>query len=366
MRNIIIVLLLFICNSTNAQTLKPGFDPDEYTGVLKRSVGSFYQGTKMPKEMDFDEVYSSPEMGLHNKWSLWLNKDKTIIAINLRGTTRDFDSWLENLYSAMIPAEGSLKLNNNYTFNYKFANDPKAMVHIGWAIGVGTMAPDIVDKIQRWYALGVRQIIVEGHSQGGVLALLLDAYLHYLMADGKLPQDIVMKAYCSAAPKPGNLDFAYDFDNFNRAGWAYTIVSAADWVPQTPFSIQTVTDFSKVNPFTNAKAAFRKRKFIVRLYGNYVYNRMSKSTRKAQRKFDKYLGRVMYGQVKKYMPEYQKPKYTTSFNYMRAGAPIVFEPDEEYYKRFPDTGSNIFRNHLFEPYYYLLKKTYKSQMANSK
>lgn len=341
--------------------MKPGFDPDEYAGLLRRSAGrsTFYTSGEIPKETNYDRVYSSPEMGLHNKWDLWLNKDKTIMIISLRGTTGNLDSWLENLYSAMVPATGSLKLTNRYSFNYKFANDPKAMVHVGWAIGVGTMAPDIVDKIQQWYAKGIKQLIVEGHSQGGVLALLLSAYLHYLMADGKLPGDIVMKAYCSAAPKPGNLDFAYDFENVNKGGWAFTIVNAADWVPETPFSIQTVTDFSKVNPFSNAKAAFRKRKLIVRLYSGYVYNRMSKSTRKAQRKFDKYLGRVMYKQVKKYMPEYQKPAYTTSFNYMRAGTPIVFEPDEEYYKRFPDTGSNIFRNHLFEPYYYLLKKAYK-------
>jgi len=360
MRNLIVIFLL-LYTATQAQTLKPGFDPAEYEGMLQRVAGrgTFYASGEIPKETNYQEVYSSPEMGLHNKWSLWENKEKTIIVINIRGTIGTLDSWLENLYSAMIPAVGSIKLTNAYTFNYKFANDPKAMVHIGWAIGMGSMAPDIVDKIQRAYAQGVKQIIVEGHSQGGVLALLLSAYLHCQMAEGKLPQDLVIKSYCSAAPKPGNLYFAYDFENATRGGWAFTIVNAADWVPETPFSIQTVNDFNKVNPITHVKAALQKQKFIVRLLAGHIYTRMSKSTHKAQRKFDKYLGRVLYKRVKKFMPEYEQPRYTTSFNYMRAGTPIVFEPDEEYYKRYPDTGSNIFRNHLFEPYYYLVKKAYK-------
>ena len=361
MRYIIAVFILFFYGAAFAQTLKPGFDPVEYEGLLERSAGrsTFYVSTYIPKETNYDLMYSSPEMGLHNKWALWENKEKTIIVVNIRGTVGTLDSWLENLYSAMIPAVGSIKLTNAYTFNYKFASDPRAMVHIGWAIGVGAMAPDILDKIQRAYAQGVKQIIVEGHSQGGVLALLLTAYLHYQVQDGKLPKDIVIKSYCSAAPKPGNLNFAYDYENATTGGWSFTVVNAADWVPETPFSIQTVNDFNKVNPFVHVKEAFRKQKFIVRVLAGHVYHRMSKSTVKAQRKFDKYLGKILYKRVKKFMPEYEQPAYTTSFNYMRAGTPIVFEPGEDYYKQFPDTGSNIFRNHLFEPYYYLVKNAYK-------
>lgn len=357
-----LLLFVFFCAASSAaQTLKPGFDADEYIDLLQISCARsvFKLDGIIPKETMYDPVYSSPEMGLHNKWELWVNKEKTIMIVNLRGTTADLDSWLENLYSGMIPARGSLKLTNTHTFNYKFADDPLAMVHAGWAIGVGTMAPDIVDKLQSWYAKGIKQVIVEGHSQGGVLAILLDAYLHYLIADGKLPKDMVLKAYCSAAPKPGNLNFAYDFESINKGGWQFTVVNAADWVPETPFSIQTVTDFNKVNPFIHAKAALRKSNFLVRVAGGYVYKRMSKSARKAQKRFDRYLGHVVYKQVKKFMPELEQPKYTNSFNYMRAGYPIVFEPDADYYKRFPDTGNNIFVNHLFYPYYYLVNKAYK-------
>ena len=146
-------LLLFISVlRSDAQTLKPGFDADEYIDVLLRCAGNLkIPDNKLPKELEFKPVYSSPEMGLHNKYEVWINSKQTIIAINLRGTTAAPDSWIENFYAAMIPAKGSLKLSNAYTFNYKFVQDPKAMVHVGWTIGVGSLAPDIVDKIQRYY-----------------------------------------------------------------------------------------------------------------------------------------------------------------------------------------------------------------------
>jgi hypothetical protein len=58
------------------------------------------------------------------------------------------------------------------------------------------------------------------------------------------------------------------------------------------------------------------------------------------------------------MPQMEEPEYVKSFNYIRAGIPVVLEPDSAYYNRFPDTGSNIFRHHLFTPYYYQVNRIY--------
>ena len=280
------------------------------------------------------------------------------MTINLRGTTSDPDSWLENFYSAMIPATGSLKLDGRNNFAYKFAADPRAKVHVGWSIGACSLAPDVIEKIQTWYAKGIKQFIIEGHSQGGALAFLLTSYIHYKIVDGTLPKDLVIKSYCSAAPKTGNTYYAYDFDNFTRGGWAFTVVSAADWVPEMPLTVQTQYDIN-VNPFTYTKKGLHKQNFMVRYYVTHIYNSLDRSTRKAERKSQKFLGKVLYTQIKKYMKDMQQPQYAGCANYMRAGSPVVLEPDADYYKKFPDTGSNIFRNHLFEPYYYLVKKTYK-------
>ena len=170
--------------------------------------------------------------------------------------------------------------------------------------------------------------------------------------------DIIVKTYCSAAPKPGNLYYAYDFDYINRGGWAFTVVNAADWVPEIPFSIQTLSDINEVSPFRRAKEVLKKQNFFVRIYLNHIYKDISHSAYKAQRKYAKYLGKKAYKRVKKILPDFEPPAYARTGNYARAGSQIVLEPDAEYYKKFPNDGSNMFINHLFLPYYYLLTKAY--------
>ena len=360
-RTIVVFFLVFFNAVANAQVLKPGFDADEYIGVLERcamQVDAKYRG-QLPKETNYDRVYRSAVVGMHNKWDLWLSKDKATMVINLRGTTSNIDSWVENFYSAMIPATGYLKLSDTNTFNYKFANDPKAMVHVGWTIGACSLLPDIIEKVRDYYAQGTKQIIIEGHSQGGALAFLVSSYLHYEVVAGHLPKDLVMKTYCSAAPKPGNLYYAYDFDYMNRGGWAFTVVNGADWVPETPASIQTIRDVNPTNPFAHAKSGLRKQKLLVRLYVTHAYNKLNSSSSKAERKYEKYLGKVVCKQVKKYLPQYEQPAYTRSGNYTRAGTPIILQPDSAYYQKYPAIDTNIFAHHLFDPYYYLVKKIYK-------
>ncbi|MBC7554578.1 MAG: lipase family protein [Taibaiella sp.] len=344
-----------------AQPLLAGFNSGEYRAMLRISAlqVDVQFRAETPSETEYTRVYRSPEVGLHNKWDMWLNKSRNTMVINLRGTTSNTDSWLENFYSAMVPATGSLKLDTGYTFNYKLSNDPKAAVHIGWLIGVGSLVPDIVSKINEYYAKGIKQVIIEGHSQGGALSFLLTSYLHYQVEAGNIPADIIFKTYCSAAPKPGNLYYAYDFDYITRGGWAFNVVNTADWVPETPVSIQTPDDFNKINPFSNTGSMMKGQKKAVKLALKYVYKRLDKTSRKAQRKQEKYLGRMAYRQVKKYMPNLERPQYVHTGNYAKAGTPIVLQPDADYYKKYPDSGSNVFRHHLFGPYYYLVNKIYK-------
>lgn len=365
LKRMLLIALLYYGNGVYAQALKPGFDALEYEGTLRRScyqVDPQFRGST-PKEKQYVRVFRGKEVGLHNRWDLWLNRDSTVMIVNLRGTTSDMDSWLENFYSAMIPATGSLKLDSNYTFNYKLASDPKAMVHVGWTIGLGSLAPEVMQKIREYYGKGIRQLVIEGHSQGGALSCLMTSYLRYQQMDGNLPADLVMKTYASAAPKAGNLYYAYDYDFITRGGWAFTVVNTADWVPETPVSIQTLADFNKLNPFANTSAQLKGQKRVVRTALGYVYKRLTKTPHKAQRTYEKYVGRMTYKQVKRYMPNLVQPRYSKSANYMRAGQQIILRPDEEYYKRFPDEGDNIFRHHIFEPYYYLVEKLYKADIA---
>lgn len=354
MRCIMLCLLISLPLLSFSQKLKPGFDPLEYSTVLQLpersdSLASAYNNG------DFKLLYTSPEVGLYNKWFLWMRKDGVAVIV-IRGTIGRTESWLANFYAAMIPAKGMLQLNDSTHFDYQLAADTAvAYVHVGWTVSLAAMAPMMVEKINGLYKEGVKDVIIIGHSQGGAIAFLARSYFEYNKA---LPKDIVYKTYCSAAPKPGNLYYAYDFDYITRNGWAYRVVNSEDWVPETPFSLQTLKDFNEVNAFMNISGALKKQKFFVRIYGKAVYNKLNRATRKSVKRFRKVLGTRVSTLVRKTLPQLKTPPYEYSNNYMTAGVPIILMADEAYRQKFPFDGKNMFVNHLFEPYLYLLKKQY--------
>ncbi len=363
MKKMSLFLLLFSPLIVWAQSskLKPGFDAKEYADLLSLTFFS----SSIPDSVDrskledpYTMVYRSPEAGLFNRWTLYIRKDNVAV-IDLRGTTADGPSWLENFYAATITAKGFLQLNDSTRFDYQLAENPEAQVHVGWTIGLAHLGPDILLKINEQFAnKRITDFIIMGHSQGGALAFLLRSWLEYERKKGAIPNAIHFKTYCSAAPKPGNLQYTYDYDFITRGGWGLTVVNAADWVPETPFSIQTITDFNPSNPFVNAKKTIKKQKLITRIVLKSIYNKLDKPTRKAQRRFEKYLGRGIYSQVKKTLPSLQQPSYTPGNNYMRAGTPIVLLPNAAYKKEFPDSPTTPFIHHTYKSYSTLLKTIY--------
>jgi hypothetical protein len=239
------------------------------------------------------------------------------------------------------------------------ADNPKASVHIGWMTGLAVLAPSIVDSLRAVYQReGVRDVIVSGHSQGGALTFLVRSYLHYLQVKGELPADILFKSYCSAAPKPGNLFYAYDFDYITRDGWSYTVVNAADWVPESPITAQTLSDFNEVNPFVHAPELIKKQKWPMNWYLGGIYRKMNRSVNGARDRLQRHLGGTVSKLVKKALPGYVEPPYAESMNYMRAGTPIVLMPDSSYYAVFPNDDKNPFVHHMFKPYAWLLDHQY--------
>ena len=360
-KNILFIFLLSFSLANAQQYLQAGFNGKEYLETLSlfsRMADTVAVWDKTPGPTHFNKIYASPEMGLKNKWDLWLQKDKPVAAIIIRGTVNSLPSWLENFYAAMIPAKGSLQINDSTNFNYQFAENPDAMIHTGWAIGIAYLAPSIVQKIKEQYANGVKEFIIAGHSQGGALSFLLRSYLFYLTSQGQLPNDIIYKTYCSAAPKPGNLYYAYDFDFITRNGWAFTIVNEKDWVPESPFTVQRTSDFNAVNPFVNMKDVLKKQKTLARWYLNGVYNKMNRRSTKVQSTYNKYLGNTMYSQVKKILPQLKEPQYAAGANYMRAGVPIVLVPDAAYKAQYPDDPKQIWIHHMPYAYYVLAEKYY--------
>ena len=361
MTRLLIPIILLITNSIIAQNkLKPGFDAHEFLDVLNlewthQDIGNNYAHAIVPP--NYQRVFRSPEVGLKNKFDFWL-RDDSVGVICLRYTVGG-TSWLENFYSGMIKAQGSLQLNDSITFNYKFSNDEKAFVHHGWTIGIGHLAPLVTAVINEYYHKGVKEIIIVGHSQGAALAFLMRSYLQYA-PKSIVPSDIKYKVYCCAAPKPGNLFYAYDFDFITRNGWAYRIVSTSDWVPQTPFSMQSIGDLHPANPFANKKQLMKKgvNNPLIRWYVNHAINDMEGAAQKVNRKYEKYLTKRMGSVIKKSLKEYQNPTIEKSNFYMPSGVPIVLQADSAYNAKFKFDGKNVFLHHTFEPYFYLTELHY--------
>jgi Lipase (class 3) len=362
MRNkkLTLILLLFVLlsNTSIAQALKPGFDIEEYRQMMlisTRTSASENYYKKFPEPAEFKMIYQSKPIGLDNLWDFWLN-NKGQGVISIRGTTEKPESWLANFYAAMVPAKGQLKLSETEVFNYHLADNPKAAVHVGWLLSTAFLSKEIIPQINQQYQNGLKEFLIVGHSQGGGIAYLLTSYLKGLQKENSLAKDIRFKTYCSAAPKPGNLYYAYEYEVQTQGGWAYNVVNAADWVPEVPISIQTTSDFNTINPFMNAKSIIKKQKFPAKLVLKKVYNELDKPTKKAQKNYEKYLGKAASKIIKQNIPSYVPPEYFKSNHYVRTGATIVLMPDEEYYKLYPNDPGNLFPHHFHMQYLYLLDK----------
>ncbi|MBX6380700.1 MAG: lipase family protein [Thermoflavifilum aggregans] len=300
-------------------------------------------------------IYRSPDVGLSNSWDLWIQGDSLAI-VSVRGTVNRPDSWLENFWAAMVPAQGEWQINDSTRFVYRLADDPRAAVHAGWLLGVASMAPDIVRHLHQVYQQGIRQVIITGHSQGGVISYLLAAYLHYL-PDPVVADSLQYQVYASAAPRPGNLYFAYDFDEAFR-GRAFHIVNPEDWVPQTPLTVQTLHDMAAVNPFADVSSLFQGSNWLVRWYLRSQFNKLKRRTDKANRMMTHLFGSKMQKAVKHYLPQLRFPVYAHSVEYTSAGMPVVLKPDSVYFQKAVFNGKNYFVHHALSAYAYLVKTNF--------
>jgi hypothetical protein len=125
-----------------------------------------------------------------------------------------------------------------------------------------------------------------------------------------------------------------------------------------PFSIQTINDFSEVNPFKDAKQSLKKQKLTERIVLQKIYNQLDKPTKKSQRNFEKYLGEKATKLNQKNLPAFQVPEIFGSNNYVRTGNTIVLKPDAEYLLKYPDNREKIFMHRLHPPYMELLERLF--------
>lgn len=345
---------IYVFNYCTAQKITPGFSGKEYRELLVLNWNQ-YDTSKAKTDLRYKRIFRSTEGNLKNRFDIWLRNDSVGI-ISIRGTTSAQLSWIENFYSAMIPATGKITRTNGKVFDYKLAQRTDAMVHTGWVLGLADLAEELISEIETNYTKGIKEYYIIGHSQGGALAFYVRSYLEYYYKEN-FPKDLKYKTICSAPPKPGNMYYAYDFDFITRDGYGFRVANTLDWVPETPLTSQTATDFNSINPFKLRNEALKKQPIFTRAYANYAYNKMDNASKKASRMFKKYLGNKAGKIIKKTFPLYKEPEYINQTNYTTAGIPIILATDEEYNNLFKE-GKNVFIHHMYEPYIYLSKKYY--------
>jgi hypothetical protein len=350
------ILLLCLSLQAPCQPLSAGFDAVEYSDLLTMNfvmIGdTLPAGTRYRMQKgSYEKIFSSPEVGLYNKCAVFMRSDSVGI-ICLRGTIAKAESWIENFYAAMMPAKGSLQLDDKTNFEYKLSSDDKAMVHVGWLLGLGFLSQYIDAYVKQLADRGITSMIITGHSQGGALAFLTTSYLYHKYHEAY--PALRFKTYASAAPKPGNLYYAYDFDRITSGGYGYRVVNTADWVPETPLTVQTLEDFNDVSVLKDAKKIIKKQKFFARLAMGHLYNRMNNASYKTMKRYRKYLGHTVGKQAAKALPGFAEPIYSYGSNYMTAGIPIILTADDVYYSKFIFDGKDYFVHHMLKPYKYLL------------
>ncbi|GLH78563.1 hypothetical protein SSBR45G_34720 [Bradyrhizobium sp. SSBR45G] len=191
---------------------------------------------------------------LDNYWQVWQNQDDTTqYAIAVRGTVATDASILADLLFPLINARFDLKLDS-ITLPFHLARDEgdsavKAGVHSGFALSLVLMLlttdrPLLATLL--WLAGAAKTVYITGHSQGASIATLLTSLVRHSAQDFKGP---TYKTYTFAPAKAGNDHYAYDYARLagmNGHGWAVT--STQDWVPQTPLTLEWLSDLNTPNP----------------------------------------------------------------------------------------------------------------------
>lgn len=236
---IIVFLFLFNVSCIAYPQLNEGFDPNEVKSLIALCNSYTFQEVYgsdsliVPKE--FKKVFTSEVIGMDNVFQVY--EGDGVGVINFRGSTSETSSWVQNFYSAMIPAKGVMKIDS-IDVPYSFATDTNTAVHSGYALTSVLLAPKIIKQISKLNKKGIYNILITGHSQGGALAQLCHAYLENLSGYEQFTQN-VYKTYAFANPMCGNKEFADEYKaRYSDSNMNYSIINPDDMVPKLPMNYQ--------------------------------------------------------------------------------------------------------------------------------
>ena len=255
----------------------------------------------------YKKTYTSGVFGMDNRFQIYENG--LLAVINIRGSTDKQISWLENIYSAMIPAKGKIEIEGQ-TFDYMFSKDSSAAVHSGFALGLAYLHSDLISRIQFLNQKGIYDIILTGHSQGGALVNLFRTYLTYVSPE-VISTKNKYKVYSFAAPMLGNKAFIQEFNAlYVDKNAAFSFINAYDPIPELPVSYNDSNFFKdNIKALLFDRESFSIKKVVsdggILLLENKIGKYVKRFGNSTSNKISKDLGHV------------EMPAYVNDFNYMR-------------------------------------------------
>ena len=305
-------------------------------------------------------VFDSPVLGaFDNKWQLWrAASDPPKFAVVIRGTVAKARSILADLLSVMIRGSGSLAVDS-LRFSYRFAADPQATVHLGFALAALILLHDprdgILPRLLDACPAG-SDLLIAGHSQGAAVATLCRSYLEHAEIAGPRWRH---RTYLVAQPKPGNDHYGYDFDRLTGqppSAWRFT--NTQDWVPQVPLSFELLGGLNEPNPLDRLTEPERALVHMVESVVHSIHEHASHAELERQKPQAARLAEIMRGQ--RLVPTTAAETaldlpIVWDFNFCGCGTAVVLDgtPGTN-----PTDPHDTFWQHHAAMYYDLIRKTY--------
>lgn len=321
MKNRLTLLLLVIAIKGFA-AIKPGFDHQEIKELIQLCNTYTYQELYGSDEKmipnGYVKVYQSPAYGMDNKFQIYRHGDVGII--NFRGSTDKKMSWLENLYSAMIPVEGTIQVNS-VPFYYKVGEDTSGAVHGGYVLAINFFQEDLLDQMRKLNHQGVYEWIITGHSQGGAIAQMTRCYLEYL-PNTKVSRKNQYKVYAFANPMIGDKDFVNEYNaKFCKNQMSFLIHNPEDLVPTMPMSYNDSATFR-----TNLQSLIFDRDNFN--FKETLTDAMYRTMDGKLNKINQYLARNLNKEIGRELGEIVMPRFIDGVNYMHTGNRMLISSTE--------------------------------------
>ncbi len=265
----------------------------------------------------YKKQFESNVVGMDNKFQVFQKGNKGYITF--RGSTDKGMSWVENFYSAMVPAKGTIQLKDK-DYPYHFADKEGAAVHAGFALAIIFLSEQMIPEIQALNDKGVYDIVISGHSQGGALATLTRCYLENSPTE-TLSEKNTYKTYAFGNPMCGNQEFAEEYkEKYADTGTAFSIINPEDPIPYMPVNYEEkgkTIDKKKIIGWLTGKEDFNFKKIgmdlFLRKFDGPIKTHITKSNTLLEK-----LVSLRFGNVK-------MPEYVRDINYFPTGERIELD-----------------------------------------